>query len=133
MDGPVTTTKEENRMKRWIRSSEANRDPNWIDPEVLMDEEFDSSGDEMEEFWQDYLSDVEGEVFNEFGIMTEPSGQGILATMYLVDDSGQGRFDPIGVDWPEWCENEIQLAIDSNNANEYKERFKAYIKELCNI
>lgn len=122
-------------MKRWIHAatSKEMRDPNWIDPEILMDEEFDSTSDEMEEFWQNYLSDPEESVYDELDIFTEPSGQGTLATMYLVDNSGKERFEPIRVDWSEWCENEIQMAIDSNNADEYKHRFRNYINHLCKI
>ena len=122
-------------MKSWIHAatSEEVRDPNWVDPEILMDEEFDSTGDEMEEFWQNYLSDPEESVYDELGVLTEPSGQGMFATMYIVDNSGQERFEPIEVDWSEWCENEIQMAIDSNNAKEYKQKFRTYIKNLCKI
>ena len=113
-------------------SSEDMRDPNWIDPEILMDEGFDVNGSEMDEVWRNYLSVPEESVYNEFDIITEGSS----GTMYIEDYRDKVyplRFEPIEVDWTEWCENEIQMAIDSNNAEEYKQKFRAYIKDLCNI
>lgn len=114
-------------MKRLVYSSTNT----WVDPELLNYASFDPTGEEMEDLWQKYLADPETEVCDEFQIMAEPSVQLGRGAMFIMDDSGQERFEPIAINWSKWCENEIQMVIDSSNAEEYKQKFRSYIQDIC--
>lgn len=112
-------------MKRYIRSNTNN----W--PTESYWEEVDLSEDE--EVWDKYLCDPETEVDDNLQIFQEPSVQGGMGSMFIYDESDEDRFEPIEIDFSDWCNEEITMAIDSKNAQEYKAKYKAYIKKLCGI
>lgn len=108
-------------MKRYIRAS-------WVDPSVFDNDDFD-----MEQFWQDYLCDPEDSVNSDLQVFAEPSGQGLLGSMFLFDESGKDRFSPVEVDFDVWNNQEIDMAMNSSSAEDYADKYRAYIKQLCNI
>ena len=64
--------------------------------------------------WQDYLCDPEDKVNQEFQIFPEPSVQG-SGLMFLIDDSGEDRFEPVTMDFQDWSNEELQMAASSNS------------------
>ena len=113
-------------MKRWIHA----KTDNWPDASVFEEAEDDY---EWEDVWDMYLSGPEVRVNDELKIFAEPSVQGHVGSMFLYDDSGEDRFDDVEIDFGEWDQAEFEMAIDSNSAEEYEDKYRAYVKELCGI
>lgn len=111
-------------MKRWIHAA---TDVNWPSKEYWYSIEDD---DEYDEAWGNYLSEPETQVSDELKIFAEPSTQGGRGSMFIMDTSGERRFNPISVDYMDWCDKEAYMAAASNSADEYKQKFKAYIEKL---
>ena len=88
------------------------------------------SEDDIEDAWHEYLCDPESEVEAELEIFTEPSVQGSIGDMYIYDESGEDRFDEIQVDYTQWCNKELEMAANSSSAEEYKQKYRRYIKNL---
>ena len=114
-------------MKRYIKTSEGSwpTADEWSSLDEYYDEDFEEALNEM---WQEYLSGPEDEVNQEFHIFAEPSGQGMIASMFLFDDDGV--YDSVEVDFGEWCNAEIAMAASSKSAAEYKKKYRAWIQEL---
>lgn len=113
-------------MKRYIRAS-------WIDPDIFTDEDFDMDNFDMEQFWEDYLCYPEDSVNSELQIFLEPSGQASYGSMIIYDESGEDRFEPVEVDLDIWNNEEIEMAMNSSSSEDYADKYRAYIKQLCNI
>ena len=116
-------------MKRYIHASSDT----WIDPAILKDEDFDITGPEMEDVWQKYFAKPEDIVNDELQIFCEPSVRGGDGAMFIFDESGEDRFDEVEVNWYDWCDAEGHMAVESNNAKEYEQKYREYIKKLCGI
>ena len=111
-------------MKRWIHASEER---NWPAPE---DWEYVETDEDMEEMWDKYLCRPEEAVSKELQIFLEPSVQGGMGEMFIYDESGEDRFESFDVDFQDWNEREIQMAVDSKDEVEYKAKFKSYVENL---
>ena len=116
-------------MKRYVHANTG-----WIDnKDMYYDEDFDATGEEFEDFWQEYLGEPEDKVNKELKIFLEPSVRGSLGAMFIFDESGEGRFEPAEIDWYEWCENELEMALKANSEKEYENLYRNYVKEVCGI
>ena len=117
-------------MKRWIHAATDK----WIDKEAMYEAgEFDVMGEEFEELWQTYLSEPESKVNKELQIFPEPSVQGYSGEVFIFDESSKMRFEDVHVDWYDWCDQEMEMALQANNAQEYAELYRNWMKELCGI
>ena len=120
-------------MKKLIRATSNT----WIDWDKIIREyeDFDITGEEFEDLWQEYLSDPEMAVNTELHINPEPSVRGGYGSVYIFDESGENRWDPFEdskyvVDFYDWCEREFNMARKANNAQEYKNLYRKWIKNL---
>lgn len=118
-------------MKRYIKAGESQ----WLDSEArerLSDLESD---EDFEDFWSDYLGPIENEVNQKLEIFPEPSTQGGVGSVFIYDESGQDRWDSFecDVDFQEWCDQEIEMALSSKTAAEYKKKYEAYVRKICGI
>lgn len=85
--------------------------------------------EEFEDFWSSYLGNPEDEVNSELELFLEPSVQGGMGDMVIMDESDNDN-EPIYIDFQDWCDKELDMAIDSGNADQYKEKYKAYLLRL---
>ena len=85
------------------------------------------------EMWDLYLGDPERRIEEELQIFPEPSVQAGTGTVFIFDESGDDRFETVKVDFWDWCDKEIELAAESANEEEYKQKFGAWMKELLGI
>lgn len=113
-------------MKRMITASTKS----WPTKDVWENIEDDY---EFQDLYDDYLGDPEAEVDDELQIFTEPSGQAGMGDIYITDDSGEERFEEVVIDLNEFEDKEIELAAASSSADEYKEKFRAWMKEVCGL
>lgn len=120
-------------MKRYVHASSDN----WIDWSLYEDgDDFDPTGEEFEEeIFDVYLRDPENEVNKELGIYPEPSIQGGSGSVFIFDESGQDRWDAydISIDWWDWCDMECDMAMKAKNAEEYKQMYRKWMKEILPI
>lgn len=96
-------------------------------------ESLDLRSEAFEDMWNQWLASAESEVDKQLQIFTEPSIQGGYGSMFVFDESNQDRFESISVDFGDWCETEMYLAAQSRNEAEYKKKYEAWMKKLCNI
>ena len=82
-----------------------------------------------------YLSDPEDEVNTELKIFPEPSVQGNSGGVFIFDESGKNRWSSYDaeVDWRDWSEREFDMARAANNAEEYKQMYREWMKEILPI
>lgn len=120
----VFGTKEELKMEKLINSAQQT---NWPSEDTWYAIEDD---ERFEDMWQDYLCDPEDKVNEEFQIFPEPSVQGGSGLMFLIDDSGEDRFEPVTMDFQDWSNEELRMAASSNSAKEYEEKYREFISEL---
>lgn len=108
------------------------KQPNWVDREYI---KAIASDEEMDALWETYLSGPEGQVNEELQIYPEASIQGGSGSVYIFDESGQDRWGSYDkkIDWNEWCDHELDLVLDSSNAEEYKQKYKAWMKDFLGI
>ncbi len=97
----------------------------------------------FEDAWDTYLCGPEQQVNEELKIYPEPSTQAGIGSVYIFDESGEDRwggddddddeYDQRVVDFDDWCATECQLAIKAKSAEEYKELYRNWMKEVCGI
>lgn len=90
----------------------------------------------FEDAWQEYLSGPEDEVNKELQIFTEPSVQGSMGGLFVYDESGedrQGEDENWYVDWQEYLDWQLESAATSENASQYKKKYRKFMKDLCGI
>lgn len=114
-------------MKYYVKASS---DKAWnFDEDYFMEmDDYD-----FEDFWSAYLSLPEDEVNTELQIFPEPSVQGGMGSMYIFDESGEERFSDVSVDFGEWCDKQMVMAMNSKSAEDYKRQYREWVKDLCNI
>ena len=112
-------------MKRHFKVV-ASTNSGWIPQEDL--EEMD-----VEELWLEYFSRPEDEVAHELKLFFEPSTQNGVGDMVIFDESGQDRFEPVEIDFSDWCDKEYDFAEASSSEEDYKRQFRDYVKKLCKI
>lgn len=89
---------------------------------------------DFENAW--WLAKPENEVNNELQIFPEPSVQGNAGGVFIYDKSDEGRDEngyPWYEDWTDWLDWKQGAAVSSKNAEQYKKKYRAHIKELCGI
>lgn len=84
----------------------------------------------LDDAWDMYLAEPENNVNKLFQIYPEPSVQCNCGGMFIYDESDERRFSSIHIDWVEWCNREIEMAMESSTADEYQEKYNAYISSL---
>lgn len=89
--------------------------------------------EEGEDNYFKYLQKPQEEVNEELDIFLEPSTQGGMGSMYVLDNTDDERFEPVSVDFMEWCELEYEMATLSETEEEYKEKYKRYILDLTGL
>ena len=97
---------------------------NWPSADDWYDIESD---EEFENMWSRYLAGPEDEVNKELQIFTEPSIQGGMGGMFIFDESGHG-YKSFSIDFRDWCDRERDMAAESNNADEYKQKYKDFVE-----
>lgn len=111
-------------MKKLINSAQQTNWPSRHEWYAIEDDE------RFEDMWQDYLCDPEDKVNQEFQIFPEPSVQGGSGLMFILDDSGEDRFEPVTMDFQDWSNEELKMAASSNSAKKYEEKYREFISEL---
>ena len=127
--GPVGRSYKNNKVKAGINTMKrfyVKASVNWPDPSYWEDETLD-----VEDAWDTYFCDPEEAVNDELNIVMEPAVQGGMGSMFLYDDTGEHE-DTIEIDFDDWCQKEIEMAIDSSSSNEYKTKYRNYLKSLIN-
>ena len=101
-------------MKRLILATSAN----WPGSNFWrsMDEYID------EEAWDKYLSEPENTVENQKQI----SVQSNFKSVYINDESVNDN-NPIIIDFIEWCDAEICMAMEANSVKDYEKLYADYI------
>lgn len=89
----------------------------------------------FDDAWEQYLRDPESEVNAELQIFPEPSTQGNMGGLYVFDESGanRNRDGDWYIDWNEYCDWQLDAAASSKNAEQYKKKYRKFMKELCGI
>lgn len=90
----------------------------------------------FDDMWSKWLSEPEEEVNKELQILPEPSVQGSMGGIFILDESGQERNEngfPWEEDWMDWYDWQVEAAAKSKNADEYKQKYREHIEELCGI
>ena len=85
------------------------------------------SDEEFENMWDRYLAGPEDEVNKQLQIFTEPSIQGGMGGMFIFDESEEGN-ESFAIDFQDWCDKELNMAAESKNAKEYKQKYKAFVE-----
>lgn len=87
----------------------------------------------MEDAWEMYLSEPESQVNDELQIYPEPSTQGGWGWMYIVDESGEDRFKngQPRYDYVDWCDAEMDMAAESSSPEEYAEKYRKFVSDIC--
>ena len=121
-------------MKRMIRANEAT----WPTPDEIeeMLSESDLTDEPFEDFWMAYLGRPENKINDELQLFVEPSVQGGSGIVEIYDESGQDRKEngyPWSSDFYEWCEREFNMAISSTSEEEYANKYREFIKEICGV
>lgn len=108
------------RESDWTSSS---RTSDWPDEDYWEDHDTIDAYD-------DYLGDVEWEVFDELGLDIEQNTQGRAGSIDLFWADGR----PGGLDIPygEWLDEEGEIAYYSSSRDQFKEGFKSWIESLIN-
>ena len=96
----------------------------------------DTNDTEFDDMWNTWLAKPEEAINIELQIFPEPSIQGNSGGMFIHDESGEERTEngyPWYEDWEDWLDWQWQAAASSKNAEQYKKKYRAHIKELCGI
>ncbi len=105
-------------MKRYIKSSYTE---DWPDSEFW--ESYKGREEDIYYPYKNYLEGPELELAKEFKVSIEFYGEDII-----LHDL-QGERNPIEIDALDWCHAEIYYASISNSEDEYKRRFRAFMKK----
>ena len=91
---------------------------------------------DFDDMWSEWLSGPEDKINTELQIFPEPSTQGWVGAMFIYDESGEARDEngfPWEEDWGDWYDWQVQAAATSRNAEEYKQKYREHIREICGI
>lgn len=106
------------RESDWTSSSRTSEWP---------DEDYWENHDIIEAY-EDYLSSIEWEVFEELGLDIEQNTQGRAGSIDLFWEDG--RPGGLSIPYSEWLDNEEKLAYYSSSPDEFKTSFKHWIESL---
>ena len=98
----------------------------WPDEDFWREVDPDSAA--FDNAWDMYLSDLEWSVNDALNVYPEPSTQGSRGGMFIMDNSGEN--EAIYVDFQHWVDIELDIAADSESADQYKKGYMEYLKDL---
>lgn len=122
---------EDENSESYVQSSESV-DSDWPSPDYW----YDIDDYDIEDAWDKYLSAPEEAVNEELQIFPEPSVQGSMGGLFIFDESGADRKDNGGkwyIDWQDYLDWQRDAAASSKNAEEYRQKYREFMKMLCGI
>lgn len=111
-------------MKITINSSISNSE--WPDEDFWR--EIDPDSEAFDNAWDRYLSNLEWSVNDELDVYPEPSIQGGRGSMFIIDNSGEN--EAIHVDFQHWVDIELDIAANSESADQYRAGYMRYLEGL---
>lgn len=109
-----------------VKPKKSKKSNNWPSADAWYNIESD---EEFEDMWSRYLAGPEDEVNKLLKIFPEPSIQGGFGSMVIFDESGDEN-ESVDIDYQDWCDNQLNMAAESKNATEYRQKYKAFVEDL---
>ena len=116
-DKPTDSNKSNRKKKQDI--IQRFQDLNWDDMD--QDEQFDAE--------YEYLSPLEDKVLTEMGLWIEPSVQGDRGGVWVYTE-GDDETVVDGYDYQDYVNEVIDIALDSKNEADFKQKFSSYVTGL---